>query len=120
LSERHVEDKYRAYRDAIHHRVCAICLDGADDGTCGLGESPLCAIDEYLPELVETILDVRTNGGGPYALAVDRRICSRCSRRDEDGQCRLRRDGRCALVVYLPLVVEAVAQVERRRLAESA
>ncbi len=114
MSDAHVEDKYRAYRDAIRRRVCAICLDGADDGTCGLAGPPACAIDEHLPRLVDAILDVRRRHDDAYAAAVEARVCSHCSHRDALGLCRLRRDGRCTISVYLPLVVEAVEEVERR------
>lgn len=114
MSDAHVEDKYRAYRDAIRRRVCAICLDGADNGACGLAGPPACAIDEHLPRLVDAILDVRSRHDDPYAAAVEARVCSHCSHRDALGLCRLRRDGRCTISVYLPLVVEAVEEVERR------
>ena len=100
-----VEDRYRVYREAIRRRVCAVCLDGADDGRCGLTGPPACAIDEHLPRLVEAILDVRGQRHDAYAAAVEARVCSHCSHRD----------GRCTVSVYLPLVVEAVEEVERRQ-----
>jgi hypothetical protein len=114
LSNASMEDKYKAYRDAIRRRVCAICLDGADDGSCALVSQTACAIDEHLPRLVEAILDVRLRHEDAYAAAVEARVCSHCTHRDGLGLCGLRRDGRCAVSVYLPLVVEAVDEVERR------
>lgn len=108
------DDRYRAYREAIRRRVCAICLDGADDGSCALAGEAACAIDELLPRLVETILDVRSRHDDAYAAAVEARVCSHCSHRDGLGLCRLRSDGRCTLSVYLPLVVEAIGEVEKR------
>jgi hypothetical protein len=115
MSDAEVEDRYRAYRDAIRRRVCVICLDSADDGSCGLEGPPACAIEEHLPRLVDAILDVRRRRDDAYAAAVEARVCRNCSHRDELGLCRLRRDGRCAISVYLPLVVEAVEEVERRQ-----
>jgi len=114
LSDVRAEDKYRAYREAIRRRVCAICLDGADDGACALAGPPACAIEEHVPRLVDAILDVRSRHDDAYAAAVEARVCTYCTQRDELGLCRLRRDGRCTLSVYLPLVVEAVDEVERR------
>ena len=114
MSDRSGEDGYRLYREAIRRRVCAICLDGADDGACGLSGAPLCAIDEHLPRLVAAILDVRSRQDDAYAAAVEAKVCSHCSHRDGLGLCHLRRDGRCTLSVYLPLVVEAIDEVERR------
>ena len=111
MSDARGEDGYEPYREAIRRRVCAICLDGADDGSCTLPTA--CAIDEHLPRLVDAILDVRRRRDDAYAAAVEARVCAHCSHRDELGFCRLRRDGRCAMRVYLPLVIEAVEEVER-------
>lgn len=115
MSEAQPEDRYRAYRDAIRQRVCAICLDGADDGSCGLGGSVACAIEEHLPRVVDVIVDVAERRESAYAAAIEARVCSHCTHRDSLGLCHLRRDGRCALAVYLPLIVEAIEEVEARR-----
>jgi hypothetical protein len=110
-----VEDRYRPYRDAIRRRVCAICLDGKDDGSCGLATPIACAIDEHLARLVDSIRDVRSRRDDAYAAAVEARVCGHCSHRDGLGLCGLRRDGRCTVSVYLPLIVEAVAEVDAGR-----
>jgi hypothetical protein len=110
------DDAYRDYREALRRRVCAICLDGKDDGSCGLAPAaPHCALDDHLPRIVEAVLDVRTRRDDAYAAAIEARVCSQCPERDELGLCQLRRDGRCALSVYLPLIVEAIEEVEARR-----
>ena len=114
MSDTSGEGRYRVYGEAIRRRVCAICLDGTDNGACGLPGPPLCAIDEHLPRLVDAILDVRTRQDDAYAAAVEAKVCSHCSHRDGLGLCRLRRDGRCTVSVYLPLVIEAIDEVERR------
>jgi hypothetical protein len=114
LSDDRSPEMYRAYREAIRRRVCAVCLDGADDGTCALAGPPACAIEEHLGRLVDAILDVRSRHDDAYAAAVEARVCAYCTQRDAIGLCRLRRDGRCTVSVYLPLVVEAVDEVERR------
>ena len=113
MSDVRSEQRYQAYREAIRRRVCAICLDGADDGTCALAGPPACAIDEHLGRIVDAILDVRSRHDDAYAAAVEARVCIHCTHRDEIGLCRLRRDGRCTVSVYLPLVVEAIDEVER-------
>jgi hypothetical protein len=114
LSETNGEDRTRRYREAIRRRVCAICLDGADNGSCGLSGPAFCAIDEHLPRLVEAILGVRHRKDDAYAAAVEATVCGHCSHRDSLGLCHLRRDGRCTVSVYLPLVVEAIDEVERQ------
>jgi hypothetical protein len=115
VSEALNENGLRPYREAIRQRVCVVCLDGTDDGRCGLEGSLTCAIDEHLPGLVAAVLDVGEHHDGAYAAAVEARVCSRCSHRDALGLCHLRRDGRCALAVFLPLIVEAVLEVAARR-----
>jgi hypothetical protein len=114
VSDVRSQQAYAAYREAIRRRVCAVCLDGADDGACALAGPPACAIEEHLARLVDAILDVRSRRDDAYAAAVEARVCTYCTHRDAIGLCRLRRDGRCTLSVYLPLVVEAVDEVERR------
>jgi hypothetical protein len=109
------DDAYRAYREALRRRVCAICLDGKDDGSCGLAASVRCALDQHLPRIVEAVLDVRERRDDAYAAAIEARVCGQCPDRDGFGLCQLRRDGRCALAVYLPLIVEAIEEVETRR-----
>jgi hypothetical protein len=110
------DNAYRVYREALRLRVCAICLDGKDDGSCGLSSTaPRCAIDQHLPRIVEAVLGVRERRDYAYAAAIEARVCSQCSDRDGFGLCQLRRDGRCALAVYLPLIVEAIEDVEARR-----
>jgi hypothetical protein len=113
LSETNGEDRTRLYREAIRRRVCAVCLDGTDDGSCGLPGPAPCAIDEHLPRLVEAILGVRARQDDAYAAAVEATVCNHCSHRNELGLCDLRRDGRCTVSVYLPLVIEAIDEVER-------
>lgn len=115
MSNEQDEDKYRDYREAIRRRVCAICLDGADDGSCGLGGAVTCAIDEHLPRVVDVVVDVGERRESAYAAAIEARVCSHCIHRDALGLCHLRRDGRCTIAVYLPLVVEAIQEVEARR-----
>jgi hypothetical protein len=110
------DDAYRAYREALRRRVCAVCLDGKEDGSCGLASvAARCALDEHLPRIVEAVLDVRASHGDALAAAVESRVCGECPERDDLGHCRLRRDGGCAVAVYLPLILEAVDEVEARR-----
>jgi len=114
MSDASPEDGYQAYRDAIRRRVCAVCLDSADDGSCSLAAARSCAIETLLPRLVETVLEVGTSHHDAYAAAIEARVCGHCPDRDPLGQCHLRRDGRCALAVYVPLIVEAIEGVRAR------
>ena len=106
-------DRYQPYREAIRRRVCAVCLDSANDGSCRLSGERTCAIDEHLPRVLGAIRDVQERRGDSYASAVEARVCRHCAARDARGGCALRQGGRCALDVYLPLVVEAIEEVDR-------
>jgi hypothetical protein len=93
--------------------VCSVCLDGTGDGTCRLTGTRLCAVDEYLPRLVAAVRDVRAGREAAYSAAVEARVCSECIHRSTGSEgCALRRDGRCALAIYLPLLVEAIERVD--------
>ncbi len=43
------------YLDAIHENVCSVCIDQRLDGTCPQREEATCALDAYLPQVVEAI-----------------------------------------------------------------
>lgn len=108
------KDPYHAYREAIRNRVCAVCLDGTDDSRCALASTERCPLDELLKHVVDAIRDVQLRQDDAFAAAVEARVCAHCTERDAFGLCRLRRDGRCAIAVYLPLLVEAVLEVDAR------
>lgn len=105
-------ETYEAYWSAIRRRVCSLCLDQGNDGSCRR-EGGACPIEVHLPRLVETLLAVRSNRMDEYVAAVEAEICSRCSegaRREKD-RCAARERGNCALATYLPLVLDAVEEV---------
>jgi len=105
------EERYQAYWEAIRRRVCSVCLDNADDGSCGLGGKD-CAIEVHLPRLVDTVLSVESGRMDEFVTAVESQICGQCTDQDAQGFCRLRQRGDCALSIYLPLVVEAIEEVQ--------
>jgi hypothetical protein len=114
MLEAGARDPYHVYREAIRGRVCAVCLDGTDDARCALASRERCPLDELLEHLVDAIRDVELRRDDAFAAAVEARVCGHCTERDASGLCRSRRDGRCAVAVYLPLLVEAVLEVDAR------
>jgi hypothetical protein len=114
MLEAGARDPYHAYREAIRSRVCAVCLDGTDDARCALASRERCPLDALLERLVDAIRDVKLRRDDAFAAAVEARVCAHCTQRDSLGLCRSRRDGRCAVAVYLPLLVEAVLEVDGR------
>ena len=103
-------DRYTAYRDAIRRRVCTPCLDGHGDGTCGLS-GRTCALDVHLPRIIEAILAVESRRMDAFVAAIEAQICTTCASHGPGPECLLRDQGDCALATYLPLVVDAVAEV---------
>jgi hypothetical protein len=104
-------DAYQACWDAIQRRVCTVCLDAAADGSCGLGHARVCALQESLGAIVETVLSVKSDRMDEYIAAIEERICSGC-RQNAGGKCGLRDRGECGLYTYLPLVVDAIEEVK--------
>jgi hypothetical protein len=107
--------EYRTYWKAIQERACAVCLDVADDGSCGLPHGRTCALGAQLPTIVETILHVKSERMGDYVTAIENVVCARCPETDARGRCGLRDEGACALYTYLPLVVDAIEEVKTGR-----
>jgi hypothetical protein len=64
-------------------------------------------MQEQLVLLVDTVLDLFRRADTRYRETVEERVCTRCPHRDAAGVCRQRNEGRCAVAVYLPLIVEA-------------
>jgi hypothetical protein len=87
-----------------------VCLDQADDGSCGL-TGRVCALERHLPALVTALVAIRSDRMDEYEAAIREHVCSQCPEQDACGECRLRDDARCSLYSYLSLVVEAVEDV---------
>ena len=113
MAERSFDPRDQAYLEAIRRRVCAVCLDGKDDRSCGL-TGRTCAIEEHLPQLVRALSGVSSGSMQDYETALRAEVCSRCDHQDERGVCRLRDRADCALDAYLSLVLDAVEEVNQR------
>jgi len=96
--------------------VCSVCLDSRDDLSCGL-TGRVCAIEAHLPRLVEVLSRIDSPRIDDYVVAVRNEICSGCRERRADGSCELRASATCALDAYLPLVVDALEDVNSRRVS---
>jgi hypothetical protein len=106
-------DLFAVYWDAIRRRVCAPCLDGRGDGTCGLS-GRACALDVHLPRIVEALLRVDSSRMDDFITVIETEICAGCESRGSGSTCRLREQGDCALATYLPLVVDAIEEVQQK------
>jgi hypothetical protein len=105
-------EQYQAYWDAIQRRACAVCLDAANDGTCGLPIGRTCALPTQLPAIVTAILGVTSDRMDDYVMAIERAVCAQCAEQDANGRCGRRDRAECGLYTYLPLVVDAIEEVK--------
>jgi hypothetical protein len=113
MNEAEVGPLHLRYWEAIRRRVCAVCLDAGPGGACGLTGGRVCGIEEHLPRLVSTLRGVHSDRMDEYVAAVEAQVCVHC-RQVGDRRCALRAGGDCALYAYLPLVLEAIEEVDAR------
>jgi hypothetical protein len=104
-------EREAAYLDAIRARVCHVCLDQADGGGCGLTKR-LCAIEGHLPRLASVLSHIDSRSMDDYDAAVRAEICPSCANQDAQGHCAARAAHDCALLTYLPLVLDAIEGVD--------
>jgi hypothetical protein len=100
--------KHDGLSDAIRRRVCAVCLDRNDDGSCGLDPTRVCALEDHFASIVEAVAAADDRSLEDCRQEIRKRVCSECSLQDAEGRCRLRPRGECALDSFLPLVVDTV------------
>ena len=112
------EERSREYLEAIRLKVCSVCLDSRDDRTCGLS-GRVCAIEKHLPRLVEVLSEIDSPRMDDYVAAIRAQVCASCDQQDDSGRCDLRAQAACALDAYLSLVVDAVEEVNARRVARA-
>lgn len=103
-----------AYREAIKERVCKICADRNEDGSCNLPEGRFCSIDRHLPLIIEAIKSVQSDRVEDYSRSIGETVCKECSE-DEKGHCHFRELDECLLENFAYLVVEAIEEVDERR-----
>lgn len=106
------DERYETYLGAIRSRVCSVCLDRRDDGSCGLSHRT-CAIESHLPRVVEAILSIESDRMDEYVAAIEAEVCARCAS-GPAVSCGYREHADCALDTYLYLVVAAVQDVRKQ------
>ncbi|HEX9657416.1 MAG TPA: hypothetical protein VGB89_10945 [Bacteroidota bacterium] len=99
------------YWEAVRRMVCEKCIDGDGTGNCRLTPGQECALQNHLPEVVRTVLSVKSSQVQPYVDALRVGACSVCNQQAPDGTCTLRTQLDCGLDRYFPLVIEAIEAV---------
>ncbi len=105
------------YWEELQQRICRKCIDGDGRGNCRLPAGEECSVKRFLPEIVATIVNVKSDSYEAYVSSLRRNVCILCDWQKPDGTCGRRINLECALNRYFPLVVEVVenlkAEMER-------
>ncbi len=99
------------YIKAIKENVCAICVDSNEKGNCTLSSKEICAVQLYLPQVVDIIHNSGTDDMQIYKEKVHEAICINC-KSEEGGICHLRDDVNCSLDRYFRFIVETIQNVD--------
>jgi len=103
------------YLKAIKQNVCTICVDSNERGGCTLTNKENCAVELYLPQIVEIV----HKSEGKYYQEMHKElidtICAHC-RNDENGNCYLREDANCSLDRYFTSIVDVIQKVDNGKL----
>ena len=102
------------YWEEIQQRICHKCIDGDGKGNCRLPAGETCALKAFLPEIVSTVANVKTDSYDAYLGALRRHVCILCDWQTPDGVCKKRNDLECALDRYYPLVIEIIEHARER------
>jgi hypothetical protein len=100
------------YLNAIKENVCSICVDSNDKGNCTLNSKEACAVEIYLPQIVELIHENESEKLSEIHKKLKETICVDCDTQDEFGVCYLREDANCSLDRYFSLVVDTINRVD--------
>ncbi|MFA5804340.1 MAG: hypothetical protein WC879_06820 [Melioribacteraceae bacterium] len=99
------------YLKALKQNVCSICVDSNEKGGCTLNEKESCAVELYLPMILEVVHSADSEDIKELHNKLRETICFEC-RTQEGGNCYLREDANCALDRYFSLIVETIQKVD--------
>ncbi len=100
------------YQKAIRENVCSICVDSNDSGGCTLTNKETCAVQLYLPEIVDLVHKYDGKNLDELKILLQDKICSHCRTSGQEGDCYLREDANCSLDRYFMLIVDVIKRVD--------
>jgi hypothetical protein len=113
--EKHFKEHRALYEKAVRKHVCEHCVDfGADQACHKTGGVERCAVTRTLKEIVCIASAVHANKMTPYIQVLREKVCSHCANSKANGRCETREAIECCLDRYLPLVLDAVEDVQNR------
>lgn len=100
------------YLKALRTHVCSVCVDSSEGGKCTLTDEEMCAVELYLPQIVDIVHDLDSDDMLDYYNELKEKICTDCRTRDGKGFCHLKDDVNCSLDRYFPHIVETIHKVD--------
>jgi hypothetical protein len=100
------------YLKAVKQNICSICVDSNEKGRCTLNEKEACAVELFLPQLVNVIHNNKNEELVKIYKTMKETVCSECLAQDNEGYCYLREDANCSLDRYFYLIVETIQKVD--------
>jgi hypothetical protein len=104
------------YISAVRENICKICVDSTTDGDCTLSKNEFCAVEMYLPQIVEVVHKTNSEYVEDHYKTLKETICAECKTRDSYGNCFLKDDANCSLDRYFPIIVETIQKVDAKTL----
>lgn len=102
------QDEYQDYLAELRENVCSRCIARQPGCPPCAPHGKGCGIERHIPELVEICRNTDSVLMDPYIEQLHDTICVDCEFRDSP-------DCPCPLDYLLPLAIEAVERVQRRR-----
>ena len=103
------------YEEAVKKYVCEHCEDLDEKGVCQTKDPEGCGVFRNLSELVRIARGLHELSIEPYVQAVREHVCSKCKNASQSGErCEIRSQLDCGLDRYLPLVIDAIEEVDRK------
>ena len=103
------------YWAALQQKICAKCVDGDGSGACLIAPGRDCALKTHFPRIIETVNSVFSSSVEPYVELLRKNVCTVCTDRSPEGECRLRNETECALDRYFPLIVQVIEETQLKK-----
>jgi len=100
------------YKTAIKENICSVCIDSDDDGNCRLTEDETCAVEYFLPQIVDIVTKNKHSSLEELENKLRDEICENCQTSASREYCYLREDANCALDRYFAQIVVVIQKVD--------
>lgn len=102
------------YEEAIRTRVCVQCIERTGRGICGMGKADECALNQFMPSLIKVANTIEAGSFDDYISAIHTEIVGQ-SQEIPASLWTMEQEVELSLAPYLPLIIEAIAEVNQRR-----